>query len=75
MTEQDRNMTSWISALGGLRILAEQNEKLYKDTDELEIILRARLTKEEKEKIKKAMDFISKVLDTEVKIKRKGLFK
>ena len=75
MTDKERNLTSWVSALSGLRILIDQNDKLYTSQSEPATYLNASMMAAEKEKVKKAIDFLSYVLGIEVTIKKKGLFR
>jgi len=69
----EKTLRSWRSAIHGLMVLASENMRI-RPLDKLTIPLRAGMTEEEKEKVKEALDFVSYVLDIEVKKKKKGLF-
>jgi len=70
MDTLERTLMSWRSAIKGLMILASENMRI-RPIDKLSVPLRAGMTDEEKEKTKEALDFVSYVLDIELKKKFK----
>lgn len=60
MTEKEINVVSWNSALKGLVILADQNEKLW-----LDLVIPSqeiKIAKQDKKRIKKSIKFIKYLL-------------
>lgn len=60
MTDKERNITSWKSAIRGLYILGKENEELWIDKSEPREQIE--IDKDEKKYIRKAIKFAKKLL-------------